>query len=116
VLIWIATVTAFTAPLIYLNNKELIDEQIQRAAEFLNAQLEQAKKITGKYAEEAAAQARATAAELQTKVQGMTHKSPVKPATPSTASLNGKDTTPEYPKVPTHEPVSEPALDEPLIA
>jgi hypothetical protein len=112
VLIWIATVTAFTAPLIYLNNKELIDEQIQRAAEFLSAQLEHAKKITGKYAEDAAAQARATAAELQTKVQGIAHKSPVK----SAASLNGKDTTPEYPKVPTHEPVSEPALDDPLIA
>ncbi|KAA8914546.1 Reticulon-domain-containing protein [Sphaerosporella brunnea] len=110
-LLLLTAITAFTAPLIYINNKELIDEQILHVSEIINAQMENTKKITGKYAEDAAARARATAAELQTKVQGMTHKAAVK-----TEATNGNETVHDYPKVPTHEPVAEPAVDEPILA
>jgi len=122
-----ATITAFTAPLIYINNKELIDEQIQRASDIVNAQLESTKKVTGKYAEDAAARARATAADLQTKVQAYTGKtsppasSPVqtKSEVPSTTTvhdyLSGAPNAPntplathDYPKVPAKEPLNEP--------
>lgn len=118
----LATATAFTAPLIYISNKKLIDTQLQRASEIVNAQLEKTKKLTGKYAEDAAVRAKATAADLQTKVQGYTRKaSPatVKSEAPSSAAardfLNGHSAPlapHEYPKVPT----TEPALDEPLAA
>ncbi|KAF8537593.1 Reticulon-domain-containing protein [Trichophaea hybrida] len=127
-LLLLATFTAFTAPLIYINNKELIDEQIQRASDIVNAQVESTKKVTGKYAEDAAARARATAADVQTRLQAYTGKtsppaSQTKSEVPSTASAhdylsgapNAPDTplgTHDYPKVPTQEP----ALDEPLLA
>jgi len=108
-LLLLTTVTAFTAPLIYINNKELIDEQIQRASDLVNSQVETTKKLTGKYAEEAAVRARATAADLQSKVQTYTKSSPKKPEGPSTTSAqdflskdNGAD---EHPVVPANEPL-----------
>ena len=101
-----ATVTAFTAPLIYINNKELIDEQIQRASDMVNSQVETTKKLTGKYAEEAAVHVRTTAADLQSKVQTYTKSPTKKTEAPSNTSTH------DYPAVPTHEP----AVDEPILA
>jgi hypothetical protein len=122
-LLLLTTVTAFTAPLIYINNQELIDDQIRRASEMANAQFDSTKKLTGKYAEDAAARARATATELQAKVQGYASsaKSSVKktdgPATDTAHEhSNGKEHH-EYPQVPTTEPqAAQPAADEPLLA
>jgi len=105
----LATITAFTAPLVYINNKELIDEQIQRASDLVNSQVETTKKLTGKYAEEAAVRARATASDLQSKVQTYTKSSPKKPEGPSTTSaqdfLSGDNGTDEHPIAPANEPL-----------
>ncbi|KAI5848932.1 Reticulon-domain-containing protein [Tricharina praecox] len=115
-LLLLATVTAFTAPLIYINNKELIDEQIQRVSDMVNSQVETTKKLTGKYAEEAAVRAKATAADLQSKVQTYTKSTSKKPEAPSTTSAHeylSKDSevVHDYPAVPSHEPhVNEPLL------
>lgn len=65
----LATVTAFTAPLAYLQNQELVDEQIQWANEYANAQLVNGRQIAEKYIDEASVRARATAVELTQKVQ-----------------------------------------------
>ena len=127
-----ATVSAFTMPLIYINNKELIDEQVQHASDLYNAQLESTKKVTSKYAEDAAAHARAKAADLQSKVQAYTNKAapraPSSPAetraeVPSGASAHAyymssapnAPSTPlgsDYPRVPSKEP----GLDKPLMS
>jgi hypothetical protein len=69
-LMLLATVTAFSAPLIYLNNQEVIDDKIRQASEFANAQLESGRKVSEKYAGDAIARAQATAADLSQKVQG----------------------------------------------
>jgi len=68
-LLLLTTVTAFTAPLAYLQNQELVDEQIQWANEYANAQLVNGRQIAEKYIDEASVRARATAVELTQKVQ-----------------------------------------------
>lgn len=65
----VATILAFTVPLAYLKNQEVVDEQIARAAELLNQQLNQAKEIGGKYANEYTAQAKAAAGNLTGRIQ-----------------------------------------------
>jgi len=135
-LLLLATVTAFTAPLIYLNNQEFIDEQIRQASEFANAQLDTGKKLTEQYAGEAAARARATANELSQKVQGYTGSrkspSPVSAPKPELEAKEEKDgafeplndapaapsTTldKEFPSAPTEEPVIPKPEEEPLLA
>ncbi|KAI5821210.1 Reticulon-domain-containing protein [Pyronema omphalodes] len=128
-LLLLATVTAFTAPLIYLNNKEVIDDQIKLASDFVNAQLESTKKVTSKYAAEVAARAQHTAADIQSKVQTYTHKtSPSATPIPVKSNGNGPSTAtahdflsgapsvpanPPYPRVPVAHPSVE---DEPLTA
>ena len=119
-----ATVSAFTMPLIYINNKELIDGQVQHASDLVNAQLESTKKVTGKYAEDAAARARATAADLQSKVQAYTSKASPADTRAEVPSASVPDylsnapnapTTPldnVYPKVPSKEP----GLNEPVMS
>lgn len=118
-----ATVTAFTVPLIYISNKQFIDEQLKRASEIVNAQVENTKQLTGKYAEDAAVRARATAAELQSKVHSYTHTaSPVQKTEQSVKNGNKVQASSfEFPKTPDTEPastykVNEPILDEPIMA
>lgn len=98
----LGTVTAFTAPLIYLQNQEFIDEQICQAGKLVNAQLANGRHLTEKYAGEAAARARATAGDLSQKVQVYT-RGPPHAATTQTQEKS------EFPAAPVHEPVHEPA-------
>jgi len=64
-LIFISTITAFTAPLIYLQNQEVIDAKLHEVNQIVNEKLTVARNTTEKYATEAANQAKATAAQLQ---------------------------------------------------
>jgi len=113
-LLLLATTTAFTAPLIYLNNKEVIDEQIEHFAEIINAQLDTGKKLTEKYAEDAMTQIKAKTADLQSKAHQYTNG---KKAThtngtngtngthkPAASTLNAHDFLSDAPNAPTHEP------------
>jgi secreted trypsin-like serine protease len=112
--------------LIYLNNKELIDEQLSNVSDYVNTQLDTTKKITGKYAEDAAACAKATAADLQLKVQGYTQKktetnghSKANPATVhahDSLSNGSSSVSAEFPDVPIDEPSLGDAAQEPILA
>jgi hypothetical protein len=122
-LVLLSTVTAFSAPLIYINNKEVIDEQLRNASNFVNDKLDTTKKLTGKYAEDAAARAKATAADLQSKVQGYTHKKAEtnghsKVDATAHDAINGSSATsdfnPELPNVPHHNPID--SAREPILA
>lgn len=93
---FLATITAFTAPLIYLQNQEFIDEQIRQGNELVNAQLANGRQLTEKYAGEAAARARATAGDLSQKVQGYTQN--VRGTSPAATTKR------EFPTAPVHEP------------
>lgn len=101
-----ATITAFTAPLIYLQNQEFVDEKIRQGNEIVNKQLNTGRELTVKYAGEAAARARSTAVDLSQKAQGYAQNvrgsSPAasKPSTTSTADEK------EFPSVPVHEPAA----------
>lgn len=123
-LLLLSTCTAFTAPLIYINNKELIDEQLHNASELVNAKFDSTKKLTGKYAEDVAARAKTTAADLQSKVQNYTTKKTEanghSKTAPSTTSAHGdgpssSERVTEFPDVPVNELPSGDAR-EPLLA
>lgn len=105
--------TSFTAPLIYINNQELIDAQISKASEFLNQQLNTGKQLSEKYAGEAAARAKATASDLTAKVQEYTGRkgSESSPASP----LQSRVAEPDFPTAPTDEPIKHEEA-EPLLA
>lgn len=127
-LLLLSTATAFAAPLIYINNKELIDEQLRNASDFVNAKFDTTKKLTEKYAEDAAARAKATAADLQSKVHGYTHKKAEtnghSTTSPTAASVHDilKDvptppsSNPDLPDVPDREPTYDNPAREPIFA
>jgi len=134
-LLLLGTVTAFTAPLIYINNKEAIDEQLQHVSQLVNARVEHSKKLTEQYAGEAAARAKATAAELQSKVQEYTHsgrkssetkKSATSPVETVRSTASARDilsdapdapkSEREFPTAPTKEPSVGNLASEPLLA
>lgn len=92
-----ATVTAFSAPLIYLQNQVFIDEKIRQGSEFVNSQLTNGRQLTEKFAGEAAARARATAGDLSQKVQGYTQN--VRGTSPAATTKR------EFPTAPVHQPV-----------
>lgn len=103
----LATITAFTAPLIYLQNQEFIDEKIRQGNELVNEQLNTGRELTVKYAGEAAARARSTAVDLSQKAQGYAQNvrgsSPAATSKPSTTSTADKK---EFPSVPVHDPAA----------
>lgn len=97
----LGTVTAFTAPLIYLQNREFIDEQICQGGKVANAQLINGRHLTEKYAVEAAARARTTVGDLSQKFQVYTRGT-----TPHVTATEEKKS--EFPTAPIHEPIYEP--------
>lgn len=131
VLMLLATTTAFTAPLIYLNNQQVIDEQLRRASNLVNEKLKTGRNLTEKYAKDALTAAQATTADLSQKVQGYTARKPTSPTkdhkAPSAASardfLNKHDDgiDHKFPDAPTgdfnrskvpekHDPATDPLL------
>lgn len=102
-LILLTTITAFTAPLIYLNNKEFVDEQLHTVSEIVNTQIESGKKLTEQYAGEATARAKATAVDLSSKVQVYTGG--LKSTLPTaTNSAQHPHTESEFPSAPKNDP------------
>ncbi|KAL7276535.1 hypothetical protein RUND412_000458 [Rhizina undulata] len=109
-LLLLTTISAFTAPLIYLQNKQFIDAQIHHASEFANEQLINGRHLTEKYAGDAIAVVRATAVELAQKVRGndfgtrpSSHEFPTAP-------------THEFPTASTQEPPTAPTQEEKVPA
>ena len=90
--------------MVYLQNKDIIDEQICQANEFANAQLANGRQITEKYANDAAARARATAADLTQKVHEYASKKSPTVEKSQAASFSQHDgPSHEFPDVPRSE-------------
>jgi len=67
-LLLIGSIIAFTAPPLYLQNQEVIDDQIRQMSEIVNEKMTLARSMGEKYANDAASQARVAASNLSTKV------------------------------------------------
>ncbi|PWW74571.1 hypothetical protein C7212DRAFT_209511, partial [Tuber magnatum] len=100
-LLLLTTITAFTAPLIYLQNQEVIDEQIQWANEYANAQLANGRQMAEKYIDDASMRARATATELTQKVQSYAgKKSPTTEKSQASSLSENNSPAHEFPDAP----------------
>ncbi|CAI6327090.1 unnamed protein product [Periconia digitata] len=107
----IATIVAYLAPLVYIQNKEVIDAQLEKGRQMANQQAAQLKDL--------AAQHTGNAAKT---VQGYTQQYTAK-AQETINSYRGRSTSPEakktdFPAAPQHEPAvkEEPVVDqEPLL-
>ena len=82
----IGTSTVFLAPLIYKTNKELIDEQIHRAASLANQQAAQTKKIVSEQSARAIDSTKQVVGDYSTKAQELvgTATAKVRSASPTT--------------------------------
>ncbi|KAF4587454.1 cell lysis protein-like protein [Ophiocordyceps camponoti-floridani] len=87
----IATTIAFVAPLIYINNQELIDHHLKNASDMIGAQTAQVRDVAQKQAGQLASMSKQYAGDYTGKVQEM---------------LRGRGTSPVSSKKP--EPVSKP--------
>lgn len=65
----IAVSVIYLTPLIYINNKEIIDQQIQNITEVINSQANQVKEIAGHHAERATSTVKAYAGDYSAKAQ-----------------------------------------------
>jgi len=108
-LVLTSTVLAFTVPLVYLKNQEVIDQQIAHLSEIINAQLNQAKQVGGKYANEYTIQAKQAAGQWTGKIQELTgaKKEEVKKPYRDEVEPELKDS--DFPTVPAVAPVTIPA-------
>jgi len=119
-LLLLTSVVAFTAPLVYLQNQEAIDEQLSQISEIVNQKLTHARGMSEKYAQDAAAQARAATAQLGERFHEITagRKSPTpavknekEPIAPVSSSIREED-FPEAPRGIKVEPAEEKILAE----
>jgi hypothetical protein len=119
----IGTTTAFTVPLIYTSNQELIDTHLKNASETINAQTAQARSIAQKQVGDISAIGKQYASEYTGKVQEMIGGRSSSPsATTKSAPAPAAAPAPEFPTAPTDDPIvasekAKPAAaEEPLIA
>ncbi|KAF4126789.1 Reticulon [Geosmithia morbida] len=118
----ISTVLAFTLPLVYITNQELIDGQLQNASDIVNAQYAQARSIAQKHASNVTALGKQYAGDSISKVQdlirsrtGGAAKSAPVPSFPTAPTEEPEKVDLQAPDVPTEEPVAEAKQEEPLI-
>ena len=60
---------AYLAPLVYINNKEIIDQQLQNASEIVNSQATQVKDLAGQHTARATETVKAYAGDYTSKAQ-----------------------------------------------
>ncbi|RPA81916.1 hypothetical protein BJ508DRAFT_414400 [Ascobolus immersus RN42] len=108
-LVLTSTILAFSVPLVYLKNQEVIDQQIAHLSEIINAQLNQAKEVGGKYANEYTAQAKQAAGNLTGKVQELTGAKKEQVKKPYRDETEPAVRESDFPSVPIAAPVTVPA-------
>lgn len=92
----IGVTITYLAPLIYINNKQIIDEQLENITELINSQATQVKEIAGHHAERATSTVKAYAGDYSAKAQNYI------------GNARGRSTSPEV-NVPSAQPIkSEP--------
>lgn len=97
----IGTVIAFIAPLIYVSNQELIDEQLKNVSDIVNAQTAQVRNVVQEQTSQVASLGKQYAGDYTGKVQDMLRGSS---GAPSMAPPKAEK-KPEFPSAPTDEPV-----------
>jgi ABC-type multidrug transport system fused ATPase/permease subunit len=114
----IAVTTTYFTPLIYISNRELIDEQIVNAQEIINSQTNQLRDMAGERTSHATGLMKQYVGEYSSKAQGIIGSrrsaSPeatkvVSPIKRETVAESAKTPIPEF-TAPVVEPVAEPAV------
>jgi uncharacterized protein YjbJ (UPF0337 family) len=103
----ISTFITFLGPLVYIQNKEVIDAQLEKGYNIANQQAQQVKGLANQHAGNA----------MKT-VQGYTQQATAK-AQETVNQYRGRSTSPEvkkeaFPAAPTHAPAAEESSDEEL--
>ena len=83
--------TLYLAPLIYVNNKEIIDQQIAHGQELLNAQTKQVKDIAGQQTARATSTIKGYTSEYSAKAQDLIGSARARSASPE---VGKKETAP----------------------
>jgi hypothetical protein len=101
----IATIITFLGPLVYIQNKEIIDAQIEKGYDIANQQAKQVKELANQHAGNA----------VKT-MQGYTQQATQK-AQATVNQYRGRSTSPEvkkeaFPSVPKNDPVEESSDEE----
>lgn len=105
----IGTVIAFVAPLIYVSNKEIIDEQLKNASEAIDAQTAQVRNVAQKQVHQVATAGKQYAGDYSHKVQELIRGR----GSPSKTVAVPKQ--PEFPSPPTEEPTKVPEIHVPDV-
>ncbi|KAI9672890.1 MAG: hypothetical protein M1829_004440 [Trizodia sp. TS-e1964] len=104
----IATCVLYMAPLIYVNNKEIIDSQIQYATNTLNRQATQVKEVAGQHTARATETVKQYAGDYTSKAQeyiGSTRSHSNSPVVSSAPSVQSNYTSSDFPIAPKKEPI-----------
>ena len=106
---------AYIAPLIYINNKAIIDEQFHNISEVLNSQATQVKDLAGHHTARATETVKAYAGDYTSKAQNYIGSAKARATSPGTSSANtplksGPGDRPSYsssdfPHAPKQEPI-----------
>lgn len=105
----IGTVIAFVAPLIYVSNKEIIDEQLKNASEAIDAQTAQVRNVAQKQVHQVAEAGKHYVGDYSHKVQELIR------GRSSSPKLVVKPKQPEFPSPPTEEPTKVPEIHVPDV-
>lgn len=106
----IGTTLAFLLPLIYVTNKELIDQHLKSASDVVEAQTNQVRNVAQKQAQQVTALGKQYAGDYTGKVQEMLG-SRAAPTAPTQESAK----QPQFPTPPTEEPKKAVDLDAPDV-
>jgi ABC-type nitrate/sulfonate/bicarbonate transport system substrate-binding protein len=108
----VAVTIAFFAPLVYINNREIIDEQIDQAQKMVNAQASQVRELAHQHTAQATDFVKQYASDYSSKAQEyIGHKNKLHPASGVKRS--------DFPQAPTEDPVRQATASsqkEPLLA
>ena len=110
----LGTFIAYLAPLVYITNKEVIDEQLSNASQLLNDQTAQMKDLAGQHTANATSAIKGYAGDYTAKAQGMLGakqaNGPAKSEPPPAYQAS------DFPSAPKQTPEAAPAKAEPMAA
>ncbi|RDI89578.1 hypothetical protein Vi05172_g14 [Venturia inaequalis] len=110
----ISTLAVYLGPLIYIQNKEIIDAQLKNAGDMVSQQSKQIKDMAAQHTKGATETISTYAGEYTKKAQDMVGQSRQK--IPEIVGTNGSTSTtkaPEFPSVPKEEPIADAQVPKP---
>jgi hypothetical protein len=115
----IAVSVAYLGPLIYISNREIIDEQIAEVQKLINAQANQAKELANQHTSRATGLVKQYANEYSSKAQGyIGSRHAAAPVATKVSAANPEPVSPpkfettDFPEAPKTEPVAAAATPE----